>query len=369
MKKIDKFVKNEAILCIAGLLAVISALIVPPTEKYIDYIDFRVLGLLLCLMLVVSGFQSMGFFESIIEKLLDHISTTRKLVFVLVLMCFFTSMLITNDVALITFVPFAIMVLHKIRKEKLMIIVIVMQTVAANLGSMFTPLGNPQNLYLYSVSHMGILEFLKLMFPITLLSFGLIIGVLFFITDEEIEGNWKIGKIRVSKVQELVFGLLFVVCLLTVLHIIAYTITLAIVIITVFVFNKKLLLRADYMLLLTFVAFFVFVGNMKNIPCVESMLANIVSGNEIIVSVAASQVISNVPAAILLSGFTSDYSGLILGSNIGGLGTLIASMASLISYKFYCRTENARKGRYLAIFTGINVIFLLLILAARLFVL
>lgn len=359
--KLFTLFKRETVLCIAGLFAILSAFVVPPSKAYLDYIDFRVLALLFCLMLVVAGFQAIGLFENIIEKMLKHINQTRKLVFTLVLVCFFAGMFITNDVALITFVPFSIMIIQKIKKEKLMIFVIVMQTIGANLGSMFTPLGNPQNLYLYSVSQIKMLDFLQLMLPITLESFVLIIVILLFSRNEKIEIIKDIKKTNINNMQMTIFTVLFAICLLTVLHVVDYRVTLVIVTISVLIFNRKLLVKADYLLLLTFVAFFIFVGNIKNIPYIEHMLARMVSGNEIVISIITSQVISNVPAAILLSGFTDKYSELILGTNIGGLGTLIASMASLISYKFYAKTEGARKGRYIAVFTIMNLLFLIII--------
>jgi len=360
--KVITFIQKEIILCIAGLFAIISAFVVPPSVAYIEYIDYRVLALLFCLMLVVAGFHKIGVFDKIIEKMIIQINGTRKLVFTLVFICFFTSMFITNDVALITFVPFTIMILQKIKKEKLMIFVIVMQTIAANLGSMFTPLGNPQNLYLYSIAQMDILEFLKLMFPITCLSLLLIAVTLLFMKNEKIDNIAGLRTVKIDCMQMAVFTMLFAVCLCAVLHVIDYRIVLVIVIISVLKFNRKLIFEADYSLLFTFVAFFIFVGNMKNVPYITNMLASIVSGNEIMVSTIASQIISNVPAAILLSGFTTDYRMLILGTNIGGLGTLIASMASLISYKFYGNTKGACKGKYLVTFTAINLIYLLIIL-------
>jgi len=386
--KLITFIQRETVLCIAGICAIISSFLVPPSKAYIDYIDFRVLALLFCLMIVVAGFQTIGLFENIIKKMIKHIHNTRKLAFALVLICFFTSMFITNDVALITFVPFAIMTLQKIKKEKLMIFVIVMQTIAANLGSMFTPLGNPQNLYLYSISQMDILGFLRLMFPVTCLSFVLIAVTLLFMKNEKIGALEEIGtleeigiigkigaleeigtidvsrSVKLDRVQMTAFMVLFAICLCTVLHMIDYRIAIVIVVITVLIFNRKLLAKADYLLLLTFVAFFIFVGNMKHMTYIANVLASVVSGNEIIVSTIVSQVISNVPAAILLSGFTKNYAMLILGTNIGGLGTLIASMASLISYKIYGKTEGARKGKYLAVFSVINLIYLFIILTA-----
>jgi Na+/H+ antiporter NhaD/arsenite permease-like protein len=273
-------------------------------------------------------------------------------------------MVITNDVALITFVPFTILLLQKINKEKIMIFVIALQTIAANLGSMFTPLGNPQNLYLYSVSHMEILDFLQLMMPLTLVSFVIISVTLLLLKNETISVIKNTNKTKINGKQLALFTVLFAICLLTVLHVADYRVTFIIVAGSVLIFDRKILAKADYMLLLTFVAFFIFVGNIKNIPYIEHILAGVVRGNEMMISMISSQIISNVPAAILLSGFTDNYRKLIIGTNIGGLGTLIASMASLISYKFYAKIEGARRGKYLAVFTGFNLMFIIIIVIA-----
>lgn len=364
MSKILSFIKNEIVFSIALVLAIISSFIVPPSMDYIGYIDFRTLALLLGLMLIVQGLKSCGLFDSLVAAMVKRVHSKRALAFVLISLCFFSSMLITNDVALITFVPFTIMVLALCDDSKFSIYLIVLETVAANLGSMFTPIGNPQNLYLYSISGMGMGEFLKLMLPYTALSYIVLIIAIFFVDKEPFGGSRSyFPDCSMAKGPLLLYIALFIFCILTVLHIVDYRIMLAIVVVAIFIANKKLLLQADYILLLTFVAFFVFIGNMKNISVVSDFLASIVNNREVYVSVAASQVVSNVPAAMLLSGFTDNYADLIIGTNIGGLGTIIASMASLISYKFYCKISGSNQRMYMTKFTIVNLLFLAILLA------
>lgn len=368
MKSIISFIKNEVVFSIACILAVISAFFVAPSEKYIAYIDFRTLALLLALMLVVQGFKSCGIFDTLVRVLIKFASTKRQLAFILVLLCFFTSMLITNDVALITFVPFTILILDLIKDSKYSIYIIVLETVAANLGSMFTPIGNPQNLYLYSISKMNILNFLTLMLPYTLLSLVLLIISIMLIKPEPLdidtsfcEASDTVKKSTKYILTLLIYVFLFILSILTVLHIIDYKLMLAIVILGVLLLNPKLLIKADYILLLTFIAFFIFIGNMKNIPAINNLLASLVEGRECMVSIFASQIVSNVPCAMLLSGFTSKFDQLIIGTNLGGLGTLIASMASLISYKFYTKMKTSNIKKYILAFTLINIIFLIIL--------
>lgn len=362
-QRIIEFIKKEIVFSIAMLLAIVSSFVEPPSKKYIDYIDFRTLALLLGLMLIVQGLKSCGLFDCLVTAMIKRVSSKRSLAFVLVSLCFFSSMLITNDVALITFVPFTIMMLALCDDSKFSIYLIAMETVAANLGSMFTPIGNPQNLYLYSISGTSMGDFLRLMLPYTVLSYGVIIIALFFVDKEPFGGSrGHLPESNISKVPLVLYIVLFIFCILTVLHIVDYRVMLAVVIVAVFIMDKGLLLKADYILLLTFVAFFIFIGNIKNIPAISDFLNSIVAGREVYVSVAASQVVSNVPAAMLLSGFTNNLEGLIIGTNIGGLGTIIASMASLISYKFYCNISGSNQTMYMAKFTVVNLIFLAVLL-------
>lgn len=366
--KIIEWCKNEAVLSIAMILAVISAFFVHPDKQYIGYIDFRTLAILFCLMAVMAGLQKLGFFNSIAEKLLQMVKHIRGIVFILIMLCFFSSMLITNDVALITFVPFTFIVLHMIlgkAAEKLIVPVVVMQTIAANLGSMLTPIGNPQNLYLYGKSGMDFAEFIVLMLPYTIVSFCLLAGwcILFPYKGEKkvILEMKECTDISAYKKELMIYAVLFVTCLLTVAHVLPYGVTLALVIAVVFWLDKRVLCQVDYALLLTFVGFFIFIGNMGRVPVFNELIQKIIAGNEILTSVAASQFMSNVPAALLLSGFTNQYELLIIGTNLGGLGTIIASMASLISFKYIGKEYRHLRGRYLLYFTAVNILFLLVL--------
>lgn len=388
-KRIIHFIKQEAVFTISLILAVISCFFVHPSIDYMEYIDFRVLALLFCLMAVIGGYSNIGFFHKLGKTLLNKAASMRSLAAVLVFLCFFSSMAITNDVALITFVPFTILILNMIHRNDKLILFIVLETIAANLGSMLTPLGNPQNLYLYTISGMNLGEFVLTLLPYTAISFLLLAVFLWRFPKERIsltleeESDTSV----ISKSKLIVYTILFILCLLVVLHILPFQLVLGIVFVTVLLTDRKVLCGVDYILLLTFVCFFIFIGNMKNIPAVHTILSQIISGHEFASGVLASQCISNVPAAILLSGFTTEIAPLLIGVNVGGLGTLIASLASLISYKYYTKamqtsesTHNTKtgspltqtalvskpntSGRYMLIFTAYNILFLIVLVVA-----
>lgn len=362
MKKVISLLKSDAVLSAAWGLALLSAFFVKPDRAYLSYIDFRSLGILWSLMVIMQVFKENGVFSAIGEKVLSKTGKIGQLATVLVLLPFFTSMLITNDVALITFVPFSVLILSRCRKKELLIPVVVLQTVAANLGSMMTPVGNPQNLYLYGLSGMGIGEFTLLLLPYTALSLVLLVlSVLFLKGKNE---PVVLGEERGEKAETpdrkllLVYTALFLAALLCVARILPWQALFAAVLLVTFLMQKEFLRKADYGLLLTFVGFFIFTGNMGRMDAVSTMLSRLVSGREFAVGILTSQVISNVPAALLLSGFTDDLRELILGVNVGGLGTLIASMASLISWKQVALEPGTDKKKYFLLFTAVNVLFL-----------
>lgn len=381
MKQLIQFIKKESVLCAAGLLAVISAFIVPPSAAYLSYPDYRVLALLFGLMLVVSGFQSIGFFRDLGNRLLSRAHCTRELSLLLVFLCFFSAMLITNDVALLTFVPFAVLLLSMAGQQKLLIPVVVLQTIAANLGSMLTPVGNPQNLYLYSAFSLSATEFLSAMLPLTVLAAALLLLCVFLLPNRPLTADSSglpasdasdlpPSDRRSPVLRKLVlYTLLFAVCLLCVLRLLSWPVMLGILVVTVFFTDRRLFRSVDYLLLLTFVCFFLFIGNMQRIPAVSGLLRSLLSGRELPLGVLFSQCISNVPAAILLSGFTGQAIPLLYGVNVGGLGTLIASLASVISYRLYGNSKEAKKGSYLKAFTLYNLVFLVLLYAAAWFLL
>ena len=363
MGKEKRKITIDPVLCVAFILAVISAFIIRPGKEYIGYIDFRSLGILWGLMVVIQGLKENTVFEKIATALLSKVKNGRQLSATLVFLCFISSMFITNDVALITFVPFALMMLSSCKREDLTIWVVILQTVAANLGSMLTPLGNPQNLYLYGVAGLSLSGFLSVTLPYTILAFILIaIGIILLprgkepiVLSEEVGTVGKFG----SKRQIIIYTVLFVLALMTVLGYLPWYISVSAIFIVVLGMDYKILFRADYILLLTFIGFFIFTGNLGRIQRISELLKGVVGGREFFVSIIASQVISNVPATFLLIGFASDVKEIIAGVNVGGLGTLIASMASLISYKNFANEYPDKKGAYLLKFTVINIIMLL----------
>lgn len=378
--KVKELFQKETVCCIAFLLAVISIFFVSPSKNYISYIDFRVLALLFCLMAVVRGFSSIGVFTRLGTMLLTHVHSLRMLSALFIFLCFFFSMLITNDVALITFVPFTILVLSMAEQKKFLIPVIVLETIAANLGSMLTPLGNPQNLYLYTISGLSIGAFVRIMLPYSFVSAILLLIFILFLPKDTVStataantanstntvtaSNTSIvicEAVKTRKNSRILFAfylILFLLCLLTVLHILPYQILFFLVLTGFLLLDYRVLKDVDYFLLLTFLCFFIFIGNMKQISLVHELISELLVHHEVLMGIGASQIISNVPAAILLSGFTDDYSALLIGVNLGGLGTLIASLASLISFKFYTNSNGNDTRRFLGVFTLYNVIFL-----------
>lgn len=358
-ERILSFVKREAVLCIAGVLALASMALAPPSEAYLDYIDFRVLALLFCLMAVVAGLQSVGLFQSLAGRLLRRVSNTRQLAALLIFLCFFASMLVTNDVALITFVPFAALVLSLAGRTQYWILIVVLQTIAANLGSMLTPIGNPQNLYLYARAGYTPGAFLAVTGPVTLLAGVLLAAALLLIPREPVRVAAPARALSRGAGKRLtVYLLLFVLSLGAVARLLHPVVPLLLVVGALLCIDRSLFRKIDYCLLLTFLFFFICIGNLGSLPSVRTLLEQSIHGREFAAGVLLSQVISNVPAAILLSGFTNNYRDLLLGVDVGGLGTLVASLASLISYKHYAKGENAATGRYLAVFTLLNAAFL-----------
>ena len=365
MKKIKLFFKGETVFCISFLLAVLSMLAVHPDGEYLSYPDYRTLALLFCLMIIVAGFQSLGLFARLGNVFLQKAGSLRWLSMLMVLLCFFSSMVLTNDVALITFVPFTLLLFRMIGRPEQVIRLVVLETIAANLGSMATPIGNPQNLYLFSVSGITGGEFLRAVLPYAGLSLVLLLAVSAMGKDEPLlgvsAGQEENKTQRKILAPALVYLFLLILCLLVVFRVLEYLPVLICVAAVILVVNRRLYRSVDYFLLLTFLCFFVFIGNIKRIPEVSGFLASIINGRELLTGILASQVISNVPAAILLSGFTENFSALLTGVNLGGLGTLIASLASLISFKFFSREYPEKKGKFIRVFTAWNLVFLLIL--------
>lgn len=405
-KAID-VVKREAVCAIAAALAVATCFVIPPDAQYAGYVDWHTLILLFCLMLVVAGFKKLGVLDAVGLWIVNRTVTQRAVVGALVALSFITSMFVTNDVALITFIPLCIVTLRAARMERRICIAATLMTIAANLGSMLMPIGNPQNLYLFTASGMGVGGFIALMAPYTLASATLLALVVLFafgrdddaastaettdaLTAASVacpapsipvgEGGSSVPtakrgpaatqeyrKPRARK-QLAVYALLFVLCIAAVAGMLDARVLLGIIAVVVLTLDARLFACVDYGLLLTFVFLFIFVGNIGRLPALNSALQSAVSAGALPTAVAASQVISNVPAAILLSGFTNQWPALIVGTNLGGLGTLIASMASLITFKSIASWNPRLKLRYLGVFTAFNIAFLavLMLLACSL---
>ncbi len=321
------FLKEETVFSVSLLLALISCFFVKPSINYLNYINWDTIILLFIIMLFVEILKNLSVFEIIVRKLLNKIGNTRSLVLLLVFICFFSSIFITNDVSLIIFVPFAILALKKIERTDLIIFTVSMQTIAANVGCMVLPIGAPHNIVMFTVSQIPFDSFFLLLLPYVLVSVLFLIVLSIFIPNDEIIVP-DMGKIESDNEN----------------------------------FFKKVFLGVDYYLLLTFIFLFILIGNLENIEFFRALFSRYIIGNEVLWGVLASQLISNVPAAILLSGFSTNYEAIIIGINIGGLGTLIASMANLISYKILVREFNEFKIRYLVIFTVLNLVLLFILI-------
>ena len=354
-KRLKEFLAKETVLCVAAACAVLSMFFVPPDAEYLHYIDFRVLCLLLCLMAVVAGLKAVGTFQWLTYQLLRRIRNGRMLSLTLVLLPFFCSMFVTNDVALIVFVPFTLMLLDQLGYSNRIVPVTVFQTIAANLGSMATPVGNPQNLYLYAFYNIGMGEFFSVTLPLTAVSLVALSIASVCLLPKQMQKQ-KLETAAIGSIRNLLIYLaLFALCLLTVFKIVPYPVTTAVTVLILLLVDRKLLHEIDYMLLLTFVCFFTVSENLGRMDAVRSFLQQLLQWNTLYTAVGTSQVISNVPAAVVLSGFTNEWQQMLAGVNIGGLGTPIASLASLITMKFYIKWPGTSLGKFLCWFTAANL--------------
>ncbi|MBO4640792.1 MAG: citrate transporter [Treponema sp.] len=384
MNKIISFIKREPVLFAAIVLALLALIFIRPSPSLcIQAIDFRTLAILFSLMIVIKAFQSQNFLNIIAAKLLRLCKGQRGLYFLLTYLVFFISMFVTNDVALLTFVPITLLIFSRIGIPALTIVVL--ETLAANLGSCVTPMGNPQNLYLFSYYGFSAKEFFLLTAKIALPSFLILGAIILFITrkkharqgeqpQQPLQGNVLQTQMSFLTVDFRTFFYIadFILCLLTVFHIVNYLIMLGFTIVVMLVCNFRLFKKVDYSLLLTFCGFFIFTKSLSTVQAFSDFINSMLSTplKTYITGIITSQVISNVPAALLLSGFTTNGDMLLLGVNVGGLGTLIASMASVISFKLYSSSEEGRSPagkKYFGVFTGYNIV-LLIVLALVVFV-
>lgn len=346
---------------VAFCAAILTSFIVPPDAEYISYFDFKTLTCLFCVLAVVCALKNVNFFYVLAEKIVECFKNARLCVLALVYMTFIGSMLIANDMALLTFLPLGYFVLTTTRRRKYMAFTFIMQNIAANLGGMLTPFGNPQNLYLYTKFNIPTAEFVTIMAPPFFFSVALITFCCFiFVKPEPIAFEDEKQKLPVGKTA--FYMVLFALAIVIVFRFIPYWIGLIVIPAALLFTDPKALKMVDYPLLMTFVFFFVFAGNMARIDAVRDFLSGLLEKNTLLFSVISCQCISNVPSAILLSQFTSDYADLLVGVNIGGVGTLISSLASLITFREYTKHHPHHAMYYVETFSAFNFAFLILLL-------
>ena len=357
---VGKFVKKNVVMTAALAAAVITAFLVPPDGAYWGYFDFKTLTCLFCVLAVVCALKNIRFFYILAKKVVQLFRNARMSILALVYITFIGSMLIANDMALLTFLPLGYFVLTTTGKEKYMAFTFIMQNIAANLGGMLTPFGNPQNLYLYTKFHIPTLEFMGVMAPPFVLSVVLItLCCAVFVRPEPLRVEDE--PVRLPPARTLLYLGLFLLSIVIVFRVIPYWIGLIVIPAVLLIADRKALKMVDYPLLFTFVFFFIFAGNMARIGVVRSVLSMLLDKSTLLFSVLSCQFISNVPSAILLSQFTANYRDLLVGVNIGGTGTLIASLASLITFREYTKHDPGRSGYYVRLFSAFNFGFLILL--------
>lgn len=360
LRKTGQFARKNIVMLIAFFLAAITCFFIPPDKNYSDYFDLRTLSCLLATLAIVCALKNVNFFYFLAEKTVKLFKTARSSVIALVFITFIGSMLIANDMALLTFLPLGYLALTNTKKEKYMIFTFVMQNIAANLGGMLTPFGNPQNLYLYSKFDIPTLEFMGIMIiPFAISIFLITVCCFIFVKKEPLifEGE----TVRPEPKRSILYLILFVLSIIMVFRVIPYWIGLPIILLVLIIVDRKALLAVDYPLLFTFVFFFIFAGNMARIEPVRSFFSHLLDLNPLLFSALSCQIISNVPTAILLSQFTDNYAPLLIGVNIGGVGNLISSLASLITFREYCAHNTGKGGKYLVIFSAFNFSFLIIL--------
>jgi len=355
------FLQENTVFCIALAAAGITSILVPPDAQYLSYFDFKTLTCLFCVLAVVCALRNIRFFTCLARGIVKRFSTLRSASIALIVITFIGSMLIANDMALLTFLPLGYLVLSETHKEQHMAFVFIMQNIAANLGGMLTPFGNPQNLYLYSFYNIPTAEFTAIMAPPFIAAVIMILLACLVLPREPLSLTYR-DEIHLPVKRTAGYLVLFALSIVIVFRFIPYVVGLIVIPAVLFWADREALKKVDYPLLGTFCAFFVFAGNMSRIPAVRTLFEGLLEKNTMLISALSCQCISNVPSAILLSQFTDNYRELLWGVNIGGAGTLIASLASMITFREYVKHNPGKTGRYLGLFTLINLIFLVSLL-------
>lgn len=361
------FIKKNAVMCIALIAAIITSILVPPDKEYRGYFDYKTLTCLFCVLAVVCALKNINFFYMLARKVVRLFKTARMSVLALVYITFIGSMLIANDMALLTFLPLGYFVLTTTGKQKYMAFTFIMQNIAANLGGMLTPFGNPQNLYLYTKYEIANAEFISIMALPFILSVSIItICCVLFVKSEPL--SLFDERIVLDPKRTVLYLALFAFSIAIVFRGIPYWTGLIVIPAVLMLVDRKALKMVDYALLFTFVFFFVFAGNMARIDFIREAFSMLLEKNTLLFSVISCQFISNVPSAILLSQFTNNYADLLVGVNIGGVGTLIASLASLITFREYVKNNPGKTGYYIGMFSLLNFSFLIILTAVMLII-
>ena len=361
--KILRYIKKNIVFFIAALAAVVTCFLVPPDKAYLDYFDWKTLSCLFLTLAVVCALRNIKFFTILARKLVSLTGNLRSLFILLIIITFVGSMIIANDMALITFLPLGYFALSVTKEEKYMAYLFVLQNISANLGGMLTPFGNPQNLYLYSYFNIPTGEFCRIMLPPFLLAVSLLIAACLPVKPVRFKLNGELDE-KLDMKKTVLYCVLFFLSILIVFRVIHFALGLFLIPLILFFVDRESLKMVDYALLGTFFFFFIFAGNLSRIGAVNSFLSSLLQKDTLIVSALSCQFISNVPSAILLSRFTTDYPALLLGVNIGGTGTLIASLASLITFSEFKLLHPERTREYIKIFTLANVAFLVVLTVA-----
>lgn len=355
-QRLHHFVKKNVVVTVAFFAALVTSIIVPPDSEYLGYFDVKTLTCLFCVLAVVCALKNINFFYILARKIVKCFKNTRYSILALVYVTFIGSMLIANDMALLTFLPLGFFVLSTTGKEKYIAFTFIMQNIAANLGGMLTPFGNPQNLYLYTKFQIPTAEFTSIMALPFAAAVLLITIVCLFVKKEPLEISDE--PVSLSPTRTVLYLALFALSIAIVFRGIPYVIGLIVIPVVLLFADRKALRAVDYPLLLTFVFFFVFSGNMARIGVVRELFSFLLGKSTLLFSILSCQFISNVPSAILLSQFTENYADLLVGVNIGGTGTIIASLASLITFREYVAHNPDKAGYYMKLFSAFNFGFL-----------
>lgn len=365
--KVEAIIRSNIVVVVAAMAAILTSFMVTPDREYWSYLDFRTLSTLFCMLAIVSALKNIHFFQISATKIVTYFKTTRTSILALVYITFIGSMIIANDMALITFLPLGYYVLNSTNQKKHMAFAFIMQNIAANLGGMLMPFGNPQSLYLYSFFDISSIEFIKIMFLPFIVSIILITTCCLFIKSEKLVISESFDT-PLDKKRTILYSTLFLFFLAIIFRYISYIYGLVAITFILLIFDSKALKDIDYPLLLTFTAFFIFAGNVSRIEILSNFFQNIMEKSTLLTGVVACQFISNVPSAILLSRFTENYRELLVAVNIGGTGTLIASLASLITYREYLKHNPNKQLYYLKRFSIYNFGFLTILTVIALIV-